>query len=150
MSFHSRLSFLPFALIMIIILIALVLIFAPCFRPQHNSYNKCRARGVQRKWSESWRKRQRKGKFAHALCILFFVYFLLFLFCLFLFFCRCCFLFLFVSYCSAQLDCINYYFQSFMCRDYFYARPDIDWAVDVRAPFLGIRYSLFSGFIFSP
>lgn len=42
-----------------------------------------------------------------------------------LFFC-CCFLFLFVSYCSAQLDCINYYFQSFMCRDYFYARPDID------------------------
>lgn len=30
-----------------------------------------------------------------------------------------------------------------MCRDYFYARPDIDWAVDVRAPFLGIRYSLF-------
>lgn len=73
MSFHSRLSFLPFALIMIIILIALVLIFAPCFRPQHNSYNKCRARGVQRKWSESWRKRQRKGKFAHALCVFFFV-----------------------------------------------------------------------------
>lgn len=98
MSFHSRLSFLPFALIMIIILIALVLIFAPCFRPQHNSYNKCRARGVQRKWSESWRKRQRKGKFAHALCILFFVYFLLFLFCLFLFFFLPLLLFIFVCF----------------------------------------------------
>lgn len=90
----SFLLFLPFALIMIIILIALVLIFAPCFRPtQHNA--------EKMKWK--LKKTQRKGKirvrFMYSSSSFFF-----FLFCLFFFFLLLLFIFVcFVLFGSTRL-----------------------------------------------